>query len=47
MQYNPKTFEEEKEKFAYDIYYIKYRSIILDFAIILKTIKTILSREGA
>lgn len=47
MHYNPKTFEEEKEKFAYDLYYIKHRSIFLDLSIILKTIKTILSREGA
>lgn len=47
MNYQPKTFEEEQEKFAYDLYYIKHRSLFLDFSIILKTIKTVLSREGA
>jgi lipopolysaccharide/colanic/teichoic acid biosynthesis glycosyltransferase len=47
MNYQPKTFEEELEKFAYDLYYIKYRSLFLDFSVILKTIKTMLSREGA
>lgn len=47
MNYQPKTFEEEQEKFAYDLFYIKHRSLFLDFSIILKTIKTVLSREGA
>jgi lipopolysaccharide/colanic/teichoic acid biosynthesis glycosyltransferase len=47
MHYQPKTFEEELEKFAYDLYYIKHRSLFLDFSVILKTIKTVLSREGA
>ncbi len=47
MNYQPKTFEEELEKFAYDLYYVKHRSLFLDFSIILKTIKTVLSREGA
>lgn len=47
MNYQPKTFEEELEKFAFDLYYIKHRSLFLDFSIILKTIKTVLSREGA
>ncbi len=47
MNYQPKTYEEELEKFAFDLYYIKHRSLFLDFSIILKTIKTVLSREGA
>lgn len=47
MSYQPKTFEEELEKFSYDLYYIKHRSLFLDFSIILKTVKTVLSREGA
>lgn len=34
------TPEDVKEKLQYDIYYIKNRSIILDLAIILKTIKS-------
>ncbi len=33
------SIEETKEKFRYDIYYIKNRSFILDFLILLKTIK--------
>ncbi len=35
------TAEDVKEKMQYDIYYIKNRSIILDLAIILKTIKSL------
>ncbi len=38
--------EETKEKLAYDLYYIKNRSIMLDITIALKTIKTLLSRTG-
>lgn len=33
------TLEDVKEKMQYDIYYIKNRSVILDFAIVLKTLK--------
>lgn len=42
----PQSVEETKEKLAYDLYYIKYRSIMLDIEIALKTIKTLLSRTG-
>ncbi|MEQ1500344.1 MAG: exopolysaccharide biosynthesis polyprenyl glycosylphosphotransferase [Parcubacteria group bacterium] len=35
-----------KEKLTYDIYYIKNRSFWLDIKIALKTIKSLLSREG-
>ena len=35
------------EKLQYDLYYIKNRSLIFDLAIILKTIKTVLSLEGS
>lgn len=38
--------EETKNKLAYDLFYIKNRSIVLDIMIALKTIKTFLSREG-
>lgn len=38
--------EESLEKLRYDLYYIKNRSLILDFIIILKTIKVVLSRKG-
>jgi lipopolysaccharide/colanic/teichoic acid biosynthesis glycosyltransferase len=47
MNFPPRTHEEHKERLKYDLYYIKYRSLFLDIAIILKTIKTVLSREGA
>lgn len=39
--------EETKEKLSYDLYYLKNRSVFLDFNIALKTIKKLLSREGA
>ncbi len=47
MNFPPKTKEEYTERLAYELYYIKYRSILLDISIILKTIKTLLSREGS
>ncbi len=42
----PHTLEETKEKLAYDLYYLKNRSLALDMKIALKTIKTLLSRTG-
>jgi len=42
----PQSVEETIERLRYDLYYVKNRSLILDFIIGLKTIKTILSREG-
>lgn len=39
-------YEETKEKLSYDIYYIKNRSLLLDFYIGLKTIKILFSRTG-
>ena len=37
---------ETKNKLSYDLYYVKNRSVMLDLQIVLKTIKTILSRQG-
>lgn len=37
---------DTKEKLQYDLYYIKNRSLTMDLAIILKTIKTVLSAAG-
>ncbi len=37
---------ETKKKLSYDLYYIKNRSFVLDLKIVLKTIKTLLSRSG-
>lgn len=42
----PQTIDETKEKLAYDLYYLKNRSLALDIKIALKTIKTLLSRTG-
>lgn len=42
----PHSVEETKEKLAYDLYYIKHRSVWLDLKIALQTIKTLLSRVG-
>lgn len=46
QMFQPRTVEDTTEKFAYDLYYVKYRSVFLDFSILLKTIKTLLSRTG-
>ncbi len=40
------SVKDTLQKLQYDLYYIKNRSFILDLAIILKTVKTILSGEG-
>lgn len=42
----PHSIEETVEKLSYDLYYIKHRSLWLDFKIALQTIKTLLSRVG-
>ena len=42
----PQSIEETRERLAYDLYYVKYRSIGLDLYIGFKTIKTLLSRTG-
>jgi lipopolysaccharide/colanic/teichoic acid biosynthesis glycosyltransferase len=38
--------EETRNKFSYDLYYIKHRSLTLDLVIALKTIKKLLLRSG-
>jgi lipopolysaccharide/colanic/teichoic acid biosynthesis glycosyltransferase len=38
--------EQTKEKLAYDLYYVKNRSFLLDLNIALKTIKKLISRQG-
>lgn len=42
----PHSIEETKERLAYDLYYIKNRSFLLDIKIALQTIKTLASRVG-
>ncbi len=42
INYPPsKTVKQAEEKFKYDLYYIKNRSLFFDFVIILKTVRTI------
>lgn len=43
---SPQSIEESRMRLAYDLYYVKNRSIILDISIALRTIKTLLSRFG-
>ncbi|MES2216593.1 MAG: sugar transferase, partial [Patescibacteria group bacterium] len=42
----PQSVAETKERLSYDLFYIKHRSLTLDFIIVLRTLRTILSREG-
>ncbi len=42
----PQSVVETKRRLAYDLYYIKNRSFILDLVIALRTIRTLLSRSG-
>jgi sugar transferase (PEP-CTERM system associated) len=41
------TLEESREKLAYDLYYLKNKSLGLDLLIMFETIKTIVRRRGA
>jgi lipopolysaccharide/colanic/teichoic acid biosynthesis glycosyltransferase len=43
---SPQSIEESKVRLAYDLYYVKNRSLLLDLEIALRTIKTVLSRFG-
>lgn len=43
---SPQSIEESRMRLAYDLYYVKNRSLWLDVAIALRTIKTLLSRFG-
>jgi lipopolysaccharide/colanic/teichoic acid biosynthesis glycosyltransferase len=40
------TIEETSIKLEYDLYYIKHRTLAMDFQIILRTIGTVLRRTG-
>jgi sugar transferase (PEP-CTERM system associated) len=41
------TLAESREKLSYDLYYLKHKSMGLDFLIMFETIKTIVRRRGA
>lgn len=45
-EYHSPTEEDTLKKLQYDLFYIKNRSIYLDFSIILKTIATVLGQGG-
>ena len=41
------SVEDAREKLAYDLYYIKNRSILLDAAVLVSTVRVVLFGEGA
>ena len=41
------SVEDARQKLSYDLYYIKYRSLLLDLLILLATVRVILFREGS
>lgn len=43
---SPQSLEESRMRLAYDLYYVKNRSFLLDIEIALRTLKTLLSRFG-
>lgn len=43
---SPQSLEESRLRLAYDLYYVKNRSFMLDVEIALRTLKTVLSRFG-
>ncbi len=43
---SPQSLEESRIRLAYDLYYVKNRSFMLDIEIALRTLKTVLSRFG-
>lgn len=43
---SPQSVEETRMRLAYDLFYIKHRSVLLDINIALRTLKTLLSRFG-
>lgn len=42
----PQSLEETRTRLAYDLFYIKNRSFVLDLKIALQTLKTLISRTG-
>jgi len=41
---SPQSIAESKERLSYDLYYVKNRSLMLDVAIALRTLKTVVGR---
>ncbi len=46
QEVQPRSVEDTKHRLAYDLYYVKNRSLFLDFKIALRTLKTLISRRG-
>ena len=44
---SPQSLEESRVRLMYDLYYIKHRSPLLDFSIVLRTLKTLIARTLA
>lgn len=42
----PNSFEETKVRLQYDLYYVKNRSLLLDFIIMIKTFRVLVQRTG-
>ena len=40
------SVEDAREKLQYDLFYIKNFSLLLDFVILMKTLRIVLRREG-
>jgi lipopolysaccharide/colanic/teichoic acid biosynthesis glycosyltransferase len=41
------SVEDAREKLAYDLYYVKNHTLILDTIILISTVRVVLFREGA
>nr|WP_294502639.1 sugar transferase [uncultured Rhodopila sp.] len=41
------SVEDAREKLAYDLYYVKHRSVWLDLIILMETVRVVLFRDGA
>jgi lipopolysaccharide/colanic/teichoic acid biosynthesis glycosyltransferase len=42
----PNSLEETRERLQYDLYYVKNRSLLLDFLVMVKTFKVLVLRTG-
>jgi exopolysaccharide biosynthesis polyprenyl glycosylphosphotransferase len=41
------SIEDAREKLSYDLYYVKYRGLLLDLAILLRTLRVVVLGQGA
>ncbi len=41
------SLEDARQKLSYDLYYVKNRTLFLDFLILIETVRVILFNEGA